>query len=76
MKLTNCKGGFLMAKVPVNFRLEEVYIDLLEEMIKKFESQGDVRNKTDLVQRAIYSYALDYVLDRDKIDEVIDRHHK
>lgn len=65
-----------MAKVPVNFRLEEVYIELLEEMVKKFETEGDIRNKTDLVQRAIYSYAREYVLDREKIDQIIDRHYR
>jgi hypothetical protein len=60
----------------VNFRLDDVHVALLEKMVEKLLLEGINTNKTDVVQKALYFFARESVLDRDEIDEIIDRHYK
>lgn len=64
-----------MAKV-VNFRLDDVHVALIEEMVEKLQSEGVKTNKTDVVQKAIYHFARESVLDQEVITEIIDKHYK
>lgn len=60
----------------INVRLDAIHHELLEKMVKKLEQEGVKTNKTDVIQKALYSFARDSVLDPAEITEVIDRHYK
>lgn len=60
----------------INVRLDAIHHELLEKMVKKLEQEGVKTNKTDVIQKALYSFARDSVLDPAEVTEVIDRHYK
>lgn len=59
----------------MNIRLDKIHHELLEKMVERFEAEGIKTNKTDVIQRALFSFARDH-LDSKSIDETIDRHYK
>jgi hypothetical protein len=64
-----------MSKV-MSFRLDDVHVELLEKMVEKLLINGIKTNKTDVLQKAIYFYARESVLDVPEIDKIIDEHYK
>lgn len=60
----------------MSFRLDDVHVALLEEMVKKLESEGVKTNKTDVVQKALYSFARESVLDPEVITGIIDKYYQ
>jgi hypothetical protein len=64
-----------MAKL-TSFRLDDVHGALLEKMVEKLLVNGIKTNKTDVLQKALYFYARESVLDRDEMDVIIDKHYK
>ncbi|MDC3422866.1 hypothetical protein NC661_21210 [Aquibacillus koreensis] len=61
---------------PTNIRLDEVHVALLEAMVEKLKADGVKTNKTDVIQKAIYSFAVDSVLDNETVKSIIDKHYK
>ncbi|MEQ6378623.1 hypothetical protein RZN25_17595 [Bacillaceae bacterium S4-13-56] len=61
---------------PINLRMDEVHLALLEAMVEKLTEEGVKTNKTDVIQKAIYSFARESVLDPDTITKIIDQHYK
>ncbi|MEB6551429.1 hypothetical protein MXL46_20690 [Heyndrickxia sporothermodurans] len=60
----------------INIRLDAVHQELLEKMVKKLEQKGVNTNKTDVIQKALYRFARESVLDPDEVTKTIDRHYK
>lgn len=60
----------------INVRLSEVHEELLKAIVDKLIKDGINTNKTDVIQKAIYSYANDYVLPSEDISKIIDKHYK
>ncbi|MEB6551468.1 hypothetical protein MXL46_20905 [Heyndrickxia sporothermodurans] len=60
----------------INIRLDAVHQELLEKMVKKLEQEGVNTNKTDVIQKALYRFARESVLDPTEVTEIIDRHYK
>jgi uncharacterized membrane protein len=60
----------------INIRLDEVHHALLEKMVEKLETEGVKTNKTDVIQKALYSFARESVLDSKTVTEIIDKHYK
>lgn len=60
---------------PINIRLDEIHLELLEMTIKKLEEREIKTNRTDLIQKAIYAFSREY-LDEEEITKVIDKHYK
>lgn len=60
----------------INIRLDEVHTALLEKMVEKLEGDGVNTNKTDVIQKALYTFARETVLDQKKVTEIIDKHYK
>lgn len=60
----------------MNIRLDDIHVELLEKMVEKLKSEGVKTNKTDVIQKALYSFARDSVLDSKTVSEVIDRYYK
>lgn len=69
------KGEDKMSK-QINIRLDAVHQELLEKMVEKLEQQGIKTNKTDVIQKALYKFARESVLDPAEVTEIIDRHYK
>ena len=60
---------------PINIRISDVHLALLEKIVEKL-TQDDIKtNKTDVIQKAIYSFATDHVLDDKTIKQIIDKHY-
>ncbi|MRN07814.1 hypothetical protein EAI26_10730 [Lactobacillus sp. 0.1XD8-4] len=60
----------------MNIRLDAIHQEFLEKMVEKLKSEGVNTNKTDVIQKALYSFARDTVLDSKQVTEIIDRHYK
>lgn len=65
-----------MAKTTMTFRIDNVHAEFLEKVVEKLLLNGVETNKTDVVQRALYFYARESVLDAPEIDRIIDRNYK
>ncbi|MFC7296789.1 hypothetical protein, partial [Marinobacter aromaticivorans] len=57
-------------------RIDEIHLALLEAIVEKFKEQGIKANKTNVIEKAIYSFASDYALEDQTIKEIIDKHYK
>jgi len=64
-----------MAK-QMNIRLDEVHAALLDKMVEKLKSNGVETNKTDVIEKALYTFARETVLDPETVTEIIDKHYK
>jgi hypothetical protein len=60
---------------PMNIRISDVHLALLEKTVEKLTQDGIKTNKTDVIQKAIYSFARDYALDEKTINKIIDQHY-
>jgi len=60
----------------INIRLDDVHLAILEAMIEKMQKDGIKSNRTDCIQKALYSFARDYVLDGVTVGTIIDKHYK
>ncbi|MDQ0257960.1 hypothetical protein J2S74_005423 [Evansella vedderi] len=60
----------------MNIRLDEVHMSLLEKMVEKMKEEGINTNKTDTIQKAIYSFARNNVLGQEVVSEIIDKYYR
>lgn len=60
----------------MNIRLDDIHHELLNKMVEKLQKEGIKTNKTDVIQKALYSFARESVLDPDTITDIIDRQYK
>lgn len=60
---------------PISVRLDDVHLALLERMVEKLTEEGVKTNKTDVIQKAIYSLARNTVLDMEEVSRIIDEHY-
>jgi len=60
----------------MNIRLDEVHAALLDKMVEKLKSNGVETNKTDVIEKALYTFARETVLDPETVTEIIDKHYK
>lgn len=60
---------------PISVRLDEVHLALLEKMIEKLGEEGVKTNRTDVIQKALYSFARDVVLGSEEVTGIIDKHY-
>lgn len=60
----------------INVRLDEIHLTLLDKMVEKLESRGVKTNKTDVIQKALFTFARETVLDPQVVNEIIDKHYK
>lgn len=60
----------------INVRLDEIHLALLEKMVEELESKGVNTNKTDVIQKALYTLARETILDPQTVTEIIDKHYK
>jgi hypothetical protein len=70
------KGVMDMAKEQINIRLDDLHVELLDMMVEKLKHDGVKTNRTDVIQKALYSFARDNVLEGQKIMEIIDKHYR
>lgn len=61
---------------PINIRLDDIHLELLNKVVEKLQSDGVKTNKTDVIQKALYSFARETVLDSNTVMEIIDKHYK
>jgi hypothetical protein len=59
----------------INIRLDEVHLMLLERMAEKLADEGVKTNKTDVIQKALYSFARSTVLGAEETGKIIDNHY-
>lgn len=60
----------------INVRLDEVHLALLERMVEALKEKGvNNTNKTDVIQKALYSFARDSVLGADEVTLIIDKYY-
>lgn len=55
---------------PISVRLDDVHAVLLDKMVEKLGT-----NKSDVIQKALYSFAREVVLDPETVMKVIDEHY-
>lgn len=60
----------------INIRLDEIHLALLEKIVEELEGKGVNTNKTDVIQKALYTFARETVLDPQTVTEIIDKHYK
>lgn len=60
----------------LNIRLDDVHQELLNAMVEKLKAEGVKTDKTDIVRKALYSFARDNVLGSDKVGQIIDKNYK
>lgn len=60
----------------MSIRIDDVHNSLLEAMVEKLKEEGVKTNKTDVIQKALFFFARESVLDDKDITEIIDRHYK
>lgn len=60
---------------PINVRLTEVHQALLEKSVERLTEKGVGTNKTDVIQKAIYSFARS-LLNEKEITQIIDKYYK
>lgn len=60
----------------MNIRISDVHLDLLEKTVETLIENGTETNKTDVIQKAIYSFAVDYILEDEVVSDIMDRHFK
>ena len=60
----------------MNIRIDDIHNELLEKMLSKLTEDGVKTNKTDVIQKALFNFARETVLDPEEVTEVIDRHYK
>ncbi|MFB1052260.1 hypothetical protein [Paraliobacillus sp. JSM ZJ581] len=60
---------------PVNFRLDEIHVAILEKTVEKLKEEGVKTNKTDTVQKAIYSFG-NIVLSNQEMKTIIDNYYQ
>jgi hypothetical protein len=61
----------------INIRLDEVHLVLLERMVEKLKEDGVKNtNKTDVIQKALYSFARESVLGAEEVGTIIDKHYR
>ncbi|MBP1944648.1 hypothetical protein [Cytobacillus luteolus] len=60
----------------VSVRLDDVHAAFLERMVEKLAAEGVTTNKSDVIQKAIYSFARETVLGAEEVTEIIDKHYK
>lgn len=65
-----------MMSQQVSVRLDEVHMTFLERMVEKLAEEGVKTNKTDVIQKALYSFACESVLGAEEVGEIIDKHYK
>lgn len=61
----------------VSFRLEDTHIELLDALVEEINKELEHRktNKTEIVEKAIYSFACDH-LEKETVDKIINKHYK
>lgn len=57
----------------INIRIDEIHLELLEKLIESFK-KGDVKtNRTDMIQRSIYTFA-NQILGEAEVKKIVDKH--
>lgn len=59
----------------INIRLDKVHLALLEKMVDKLTEEGVKTSKTDVIEKALYSFARDNVLGAEKVSDIVDHHY-
>jgi hypothetical protein len=62
-----------MASKQMNIRIDEIHQELLEMLVADWEESKVKTNRTDIIQRSIYSYAK-LMLGEHKVKEIVDKH--
>jgi hypothetical protein len=57
----------------ISVRLDEIHLEFLEKMVEKLTAEEVKTNRTDVIQKALYSFARDSVLGAEVVSEIIDR---
>ena len=60
---------------PMTFRIDPVHSALLDKMVEKLTEKGISTNKTDVIQKALYAFATNNVLEKEEVDEIIEKHY-
>lgn len=60
----------------VNIRLDAVHLALLDEMVKEMKSKNIQTSRTDVIQKAIYTFAQDVTLDPKRVSKIIDDNYR
>jgi hypothetical protein len=59
---------------PISVRLDEVHLELLNKTIEKLKDQGINKNRTDVIQMAIYLLSKEF-LGKQEVGKIIDEHY-
>lgn len=59
----------------INIRLDGIHYELLEKIVMELSAQQFNANKTNVIEKALYTYA-DIVLTTESIKETVDNHYK
>ncbi len=58
----------------MNIRLDFVHVSLLEKTVERLKEDGVKTNKTDVIQKALYSFSRD-ILGMEEVGKIIDEHY-
>lgn len=59
---------------PISVRLDKVHLELLNKTIEKLKDQGINKNRTDVIQMAIYLLSREF-LGMEEVSKIIDEHY-
>lgn len=64
-----------MAKGQINIRLDDLHLALLDTAVKVLKEKGTKTNRTDLIEKAIYSFTRE-ILSDSQVSEIVDRYYR
>lgn len=59
---------------PISIRLDDVHLTLINKMIEKLKDEGIDKNRTDVIQMAIYLLSKE-ILGMEEVSDIIDKHY-
>lgn len=60
---------------PISIRLDDVHLTLINKMIEKLKDEGIDKNRTDVIQMAIYLLSKE-ILGMEEVSDIIDKRLK
>jgi hypothetical protein len=64
-----------MPKKPINIRIEEMHLELLDKLVEASNQSGIESNRTHMIQKAIYNFAVE-VMGQYNVNDIVDKHLK
>jgi hypothetical protein len=64
-----------MAKRQINIRIEDMHLELLDKLVEASNQSGIESNRTNMIQRAIFNFAVE-VIGQYNVNDIVNKHLK